>query len=166
MNRAARLAVPAAVTTAFVAAIVAGPLLPRSGGLPSAALGTTWLLYGLRTVAIFYGLLLLVIPLIRALRGELPIELSMRGARYAETGSTATAVDELRERVTEWTSSDTISATSPWRPSSGSSPSKLPLRSDRGDRGARSRLGLMVSPDRCRHPPAALGANPAELEPK
>jgi len=84
MNRVRQLAVPAAVTAAFVVAVLAGPLLPRSGGLPSAALGTTWLLYGLRTLAIFYGLLLLVIPLIRALRGELPIELSMRGARYAE----------------------------------------------------------------------------------
>lgn len=50
----------------------------------------------LRTLAIFYGLLLLVIPLIRVL----PVELSVRGARYAETGSTAAAVDELRERVT------------------------------------------------------------------
>src|SRR5436190_1501936 len=100
MNRVLRPAVPAAVTLAFVVAVVGGPLLPHSGGLPGAALGTTCLLYGLRTLAIFYGLLLLVIPLIRALRGELPIELSMRGARYAETGSTATAVDELRERVT------------------------------------------------------------------
>jgi hypothetical protein len=92
--------VPAAVTMAFVVAVVAGPLLPHSGGLPGAALGTTWLLYGLRTLAIFYGLLLLVIPLIRALRGELPVELSMRGARYAETGPTTAALDELRERVT------------------------------------------------------------------
>jgi hypothetical protein len=98
MNRAARLAVPAAVTMAFVVAVVAGPLLPRSGGLPGAALGTTWLLYGLRTLAIFYGLLLLVIPLIRALRGELPIELSMRGARYAE-GSSEQRFGPLEARV-------------------------------------------------------------------
>jgi hypothetical protein len=96
VNRGAQVAVPAAVTVAFVVAVVAGPLLPRSGSLPGAALGTTWLLYGLRTLAIFYGLLLLVIPLIRALRGELPIELSFRGARWE---ADASAVNDLEERL-------------------------------------------------------------------
>jgi hypothetical protein len=96
MTRPRRLAVPAAVTAAFVVAVVAGPLLPRSGDLPGAALGTTWLLYGLRALLIFYGLLLLVIPLIRALRGELPVELSMSGARYAEASERTLGTLEAR----------------------------------------------------------------------
>lgn len=100
VNRLGRLAVPAAVAVAFVVAVVAGPLLPRSGSLPGAALGTTWLLYGLRALAIFYGLLLLVIPLIRALRGELPVELSMRGARYAEA-TDEEGLGRLEARVAE-----------------------------------------------------------------
>jgi hypothetical protein len=87
------------VAAAFCLAVLGGILLPHSGGLPKPALGTRWLLYALRALLIFYGLLLLLIPLIRALRGELPVELSMRGARYEEAGATSTALEELTERV-------------------------------------------------------------------
>ena len=94
-----RWAIPVVVSAAFAAAVGGGIFLPHAGALPSAALGTTWLLYALRALVIFYGLLLLLIPLIRALRGELPVELSMRGARYEETSASSTAVEELANRV-------------------------------------------------------------------
>ena len=47
----------------------------------------------------FYGFLLLFVPLVRALEGELPIELSTRGARYAEASDAA--VEELKARLSE-----------------------------------------------------------------
>src|SRR5205085_7619612 len=103
----ARRGIPITVSVAFAVAVAGGPLLPRSGALPAVALGTTWILYGLRALAIFYGVLLLVIPLIRALRGELPVELSTRGARYEETtvnaalGTLAARVDEMEAALRE-----------------------------------------------------------------
>jgi hypothetical protein len=39
------------------------------------------------------------VPLVRALHGELPIELSTRGARYAETSEVV--IEELKVRLTE-----------------------------------------------------------------
>ena len=94
-----RWAVPVTVATAFALAVTGGSLLPYTGALPGPALGTTWVLYALRALVIFYGLLLLVIPLLRALRGELPVELSVRGARYEEAGVTRTALDALGAEV-------------------------------------------------------------------
>jgi hypothetical protein len=88
------------VAAAFSVAIGGGILLPHEGHLPGVALGTTWLLYGLRALAIFYGLLLLVVPLLRALKGELPVELSMRGARYEESATASKTVEQLMLRVT------------------------------------------------------------------
>jgi hypothetical protein len=94
-----RWSVPVVVGAAFAAAVMGGIFLPRTGGLPGPALGTKWLLYALRALVIFYGLLLLLIPLIRALRGELPVELSTRGARYEETGATSKAIDDLVAKI-------------------------------------------------------------------
>lgn len=88
-RRAIRLAVP----LALLLSILGGMLLPRSGRLPGIALGTDWILYGIRTLALFYGFLLLFVPLVRALSGQLPIELTLRGARYEDEASES--VDDL-----------------------------------------------------------------------
>jgi hypothetical protein len=98
-QRVDRWTVPAVISAAFAAAVIGGIFLPHSGRLPGAALGTEWVLYTLRSLAIFYGLLLLVVPVIRAFRGELPVELSTRGARYEEASATSKAIDDLVERI-------------------------------------------------------------------
>ena len=53
--------------------------------LPGAALGSRWVPYGLWVLKIFYGFLLLFLPLVRALKGQLPIELSLRGPSSRES---------------------------------------------------------------------------------
>lgn len=63
------------------------------------ALGSRELLWLERSLVFFYGFLLLFVPLVRALGGELPIELTARGARYAEASEAALA--QLEERLTE-----------------------------------------------------------------
>ena len=93
---AIRIIVPAALLCAAFAAV----LLPHAQPLPAVALGSRWILYALRALALFYGFLLLFVPLVRALRGLLPIELSMRGARWEESRSTAAvALDALDDRL-------------------------------------------------------------------
>lgn len=86
---------PAALLGAPLAAV----LLPHVQPLPAVALGSRWILYALRALALFYGFLLLFVPLVRALHGVLPIELSMRGARWQETGTTATGLATLQAEV-------------------------------------------------------------------
>jgi hypothetical protein len=91
-----RIAVPAALLGAAVAAV----LLPHAEPLPAVALGSRWILYVLRALVLFYGFLLLFVPLVRALRGLLPIELSIRGARWEETDrSAAVALRALDDRL-------------------------------------------------------------------
>jgi hypothetical protein len=80
---AIRIVVPAALLCAASAAI----LLPHAQPLPAVALGSRWILYALRALALFYGFLLLLVPVVRALHSVLPIELSMRGARWQETSA-------------------------------------------------------------------------------
>ena len=82
---------------AFVAAALAA-LLPHTKPLPAVALGSRWILYALRALALFYGFLLIFVPLVRALRGLLPIELSLRGARWQEKDAATHAFDALDER--------------------------------------------------------------------
>ncbi len=94
MTAAIRTAIPAGALTA----LALGILLPANHDLPAVALGNRELLWAERSLIFFYGFLLLFMPLLRALQGELPIELSARGARYAETSQTA--VEELRTRLT------------------------------------------------------------------
>src|SRR6266511_2056133 len=77
------------VPLALLASLVIAALLSVPQKLPSAAMGSRWVLYGLWSLAIFYGFLLLFLPLVRALRGQLPIELSLRGPRYEEMAATA-----------------------------------------------------------------------------
>jgi hypothetical protein len=91
--RAIRLAIPAAAA----AAVVLGIALPVPHSLPGAALGSKELLWLERALLFFYGFLLLFVPVLRALEGVLPIELSTRGARYAEASDAA--VEALTRRL-------------------------------------------------------------------
>jgi hypothetical protein len=95
MSRAIRIGIPLAA----IAAAVIGIALPVPDSLPDVALGNRELLWLERTLVFFYGFLLLFVPLVRALEGELPIELSTRGARYAEASDAA--VEELKARLSE-----------------------------------------------------------------
>jgi hypothetical protein len=93
---AIRIIVPLALVIATLAAV----LLPHSKPLPAIALGSRWILYAVRALALFYGFLLVFVPLVRALRGVLPIELSLRGARWQEANEAATqAFEALDDRV-------------------------------------------------------------------
>ena len=102
MRNAIRICIPVAA----LAAVGIGIGLPYPGHLPSLALGSRELLWLERALVLFYGFLLLFVPVLRALAGELPIELSARGARYAEASDTALEVlkdrlDELEDFVDE-----------------------------------------------------------------
>jgi hypothetical protein len=94
-----RTAIRWAIPAAALAALVVGVAVPAPQHLPSPALGSREVLWLERTLVLFYGFLLLFVPLLRALAGELPIELSTRGARYAD--SSQQAIDEHEERLTE-----------------------------------------------------------------
>jgi hypothetical protein len=76
-----------------------GSLYQRRMILPALALENRELLWLERALVLFYGFLLLFVPVVRALQGELPIELSTRGARYAEASDAA--VEELKVRLSE-----------------------------------------------------------------
>lgn len=94
MRNAIRIVVPAAA----VAAIAVGIALPVGHKLPSVALGSQELLWLERALVLFYGFLLLFVPILRALEGVLPIELSARGARYADISERT--IDEFDARIT------------------------------------------------------------------
>lgn len=85
----------------LIAAVVAGIGLPTAAELPAVALGTEWLFYAERATLLFYGALLLLVPLVRAMRGQLPIELSLRGARYEEAKASEEALVALDERLVQ-----------------------------------------------------------------
>ena len=95
MRNAIRIWIPVAA----LAALGVGIGLPSPDHLPALALGNRELLWLERTLVLFYGFLLLFVPVLRALAGELPIELSARGARYAEASDAALEV--LRDRIDE-----------------------------------------------------------------
>lgn len=88
------------VPVGLVAAVLGAVLLPHAKPLPTVALGSRWILYAFRALALFYGFLLIFVPLVRAIRGVLPIELSLRGARWQEANDAATqAFEALDERA-------------------------------------------------------------------
>jgi hypothetical protein len=93
-RRLIRLLVPVAAATAVVGAVVLHGPRP----FPAVALGSVLVLEALRTLAIFYAFLLLLVPLVRAARGELPIELSFRGARW-EADAPSVPLEALEERL-------------------------------------------------------------------
>jgi hypothetical protein len=74
--------------------------------LPAVALGSEDVLRVERTLAFLFGVLLLLVLLVRGgWKGELPVELSARGARYEETreaaGASEVLVDDLVRRIGE-----------------------------------------------------------------
>ena len=85
--------------TAFLAAVLAAILLPHTQPLPAVALGSRWILYALRALALFYGFLLIFVPLVRSIRGVLPIELSLRGARWQEEDAATDTFEALDKRT-------------------------------------------------------------------
>jgi hypothetical protein len=95
VRRAIRLGIPGAA----IAAAAIGIVLPTPEALPAVALGSRELFWLERALVLFYGILLFFVPILRALQGELPIELSARGTRYAE--ASASALEELKARVDE-----------------------------------------------------------------
>jgi hypothetical protein len=95
LTRAIRIGIPGAA----IVALALGLALPTPHHLPSLALGTREVLWAERTLVFFYGFLLFLVPILKALGGELPIELSTRGARYAEASDTA--LEELKARLDE-----------------------------------------------------------------
>jgi len=95
VTRAIRIGIPVAA----VAALALGIFLPTPHKLPGPALGSREVLWAERALVFFYGFLLLLVPILRALEGVLPIELSTRGARYAEASDDA--VEELKARLAE-----------------------------------------------------------------
>lgn len=95
MKTVIRTAIPAGA----LMALAFGIFLPASHDLPAVALDNRELLWTERSLVFFYGFLLLFVPFFRALHGELPIELSTRGARYAETSEVI--IEELQVRLAE-----------------------------------------------------------------
>lgn len=94
----------------LLGALVAGIGLPTPETLPAVALGTRWVLYAERATLLFYGSLLLLVPLVRAMRGQLPIELSLRGARYEEAKAFERALVALDDRLDKLEASDSDSS--------------------------------------------------------
>lgn len=75
--------------------------------LPSPALGQTGLYRMEVALLIFYGDLLLVTPaLIGLRRGQLPLEISTRGAKFAEGSEGWTGLDEAAVEKLEATTND------------------------------------------------------------
>jgi hypothetical protein len=79
---AVRIVVPFAIVSAT---LVATFVAYRTDRPPGVAFENHLVFAGELLVLTFYGVLLVLVPLVRALAGsELPIELNARGARYAE----------------------------------------------------------------------------------
>jgi hypothetical protein len=96
---AIRIVVPfAVVSAALVAAFVAG----RAEHPPAVAFENRLVFAGELLVLTFYGVLLVLVPLVRAIAGgELPVELNARGARFVERDANEALVvnRDLFERV-------------------------------------------------------------------
>jgi uncharacterized membrane protein len=65
--------------------------------VPSLALGSHVVLALQITLVFFYGSLLLLVPLVRALEGDLPVELTLRGARWSD--GQRTLIRRAMERI-------------------------------------------------------------------
>lgn len=98
-----RILVGAALALALTACVVS----PLPEKLPAVALGQTSLYRLEITLAAFYGCLLLVTPAYSGLAvGRLPVEISTRGARFAEQAEgwaklDNEAVEQIEERVSD-----------------------------------------------------------------
>jgi hypothetical protein len=98
-----RAAVRIVVPFAFVSAgLVAAFVVHRTDRPPGVAF-ENHLIFGSELLLLgFYGMLLVLVPLVRAIAGgELPIELTARGARFSERMVEESAItnQEIRERL-------------------------------------------------------------------
>jgi hypothetical protein len=85
IRRPTRPAIRSAVPLLLLASCAGGAIVSlRTANVPTLALGSQVVLALQIALAFFYGSLLLLVPLLRALDGDLPIELSLRGARWSE----------------------------------------------------------------------------------
>jgi hypothetical protein len=98
-----RAAVRLVVPFAFVSAgLVATFVAYQADHPPAIAFENRLVFAGELLVLTFYGVLLVLVPLVRAIAGgELPIELNARGARYAEGAveESLSSTRQLSERV-------------------------------------------------------------------
>jgi hypothetical protein len=85
IRRPTRPAIRSAVPLLLLASCAGGTIVSlRTAAVPTLALGSHVVLALQIALAFFYGSLLLLVPLVRALEGDLPIELTLRGARWSE----------------------------------------------------------------------------------
>ncbi len=92
-------AVAALVVAGLAVCIAAGVFLidrPTAGDLPGIALGSETILVVERVAMLFATWLLMVMVLVRALAGDLPIEISGRGLRYADAGTAQQGMHDSR----------------------------------------------------------------------
>jgi hypothetical protein len=99
-------AVAVLVVSGLVISTAAGVFLidAPKGGLPGIALGSRAILMVEQIAILFAGWLLAVVVVARALAGELPIEISGRGVRYADAATAQSGWDDSErafERVDE-----------------------------------------------------------------
>jgi hypothetical protein len=98
-----RAAVRIVVPFAFVSAALVGTFVAYRTDRPPGVAFENHLVFGGELLLLgFYGILLVLVPLVRAIAsGELPIELTARGARFAEGAAeeSLAANRELLERV-------------------------------------------------------------------
>jgi hypothetical protein len=80
---AVRWGVPALLVGSCAGAAIVS-LNASKPDIPSFAFGSHVVLAVQVALILFYGALLLLVPLVRALDGDLPIELSLKGARWTE----------------------------------------------------------------------------------
>lgn len=94
------------IGAALLSAIVTAALAPASA-LPAVAFGQMWLYRLEVSLLAFYACLLLITPAFSGLiRGRLPIEISTRGAKFAEETKRYAALDEGTIRELEETIGD------------------------------------------------------------
>jgi hypothetical protein len=94
------------IGAALLVAIVTAALAPASA-LPAVAFEQMWLYRLEVSLLAFYGCLLLITPAFSGLiRGRLPIEISTRGAKFAEETKRYAALDEGTIRELEETIGD------------------------------------------------------------
>jgi hypothetical protein len=98
-----RAAVRIVVPFAFVSAgLVSTFVAYRTGRPPAVAFHNHLIFAGELLLLGFYGVLLVLVPLVRAMAsGELPVELTAKGARFSEEASEESVVakQEIAERV-------------------------------------------------------------------
>lgn len=100
-RRAERNLIRILIGAALSVAILSAALAPASA-LPAIALGQSWVYRLEVSLLVFYGCLLLITPAFSGLvRGQLPIEISTRGARFAEEDERSAELDEAAIRKLE-----------------------------------------------------------------